>query len=278
MNDPFESALRTGLSDAARDWAPLESPAAIGDRLLRRIRRRRAQKAGAAAGLVAAGLAAVLLVGQVVAEPQVVHQVASPTTSAPGGPGSEKPVVTGPATTNGPATTTTTTATTATTATTLGGRGPRPEVGPRWTPPPPPVTVPVTLPPTTRPPVTAPVTTQPPPNTTLPPPTTTTVTTAPPPQVFTITAQDFGKTINVRAGDEIVVDLTPCPGGSWGAVNVNAPSVLVRQSPPATVPPPGTALADYQAAIAGRARITSRQHSTCAATPSLAFAVTIVVS
>jgi hypothetical protein len=37
-------------------------------------------------------------------------------------------------------------------------------------------------------------------------------------------------------------------------------------------------LAEYRAATAGQSRITARQHSTCAATPTVAFAVTIVVT
>jgi hypothetical protein len=273
MSDAFEAALRAGLRDAARDWAPSESPTVVGERVLRRIRWRRRRRAVALAGTVVAGLAAVLLVGQVVAAPQVVHQVASPTTSLPDHPGAVAPaggsnrtclpacpLPTGLALGPGAPAATTTPITMATR-------------GPATTLPRPPVSAPITEPISTEPSVTLPVTTVPP--TTVPVPTTT-VTTQPPPQVYTITVADRGTTLHVHAGDEVVIDLLPCPGGAWTGLSVSDPSVLVRETPPATVPP-GVALASFKAATTGQAQVTARQASVCAATPMAAFAVMVVV-
>jgi hypothetical protein len=96
--------------------------------------------------------------------------------------------------------------------------------------------------------------------------------------VFTITAGDMGKTVDIRPGDDVLVDLVPCPGGSWGTTGVTDATVLLRTVPPASIPPPGTTIAEYQGAVAGLAKITARQRSTCLATPTAAFAVTIVVT
>jgi hypothetical protein len=281
MTEPIEATLRSGLCDAAMDWAPSESPAIVGHRVLRRIRRRRRRQAAAVAGVIAAGLATVMLVGQVVAAPQVLHQVASPrqTTSIPVRRGSTAPVEIAPnlpcppacSSVPGPQSVAPTT-----TVTRVRRQSPHhPGIGPRPSVALPRVTVPTTqLPVTTEPPTTLAVTTVP---TTLPLPTTT-VTTQPPPQTYTITAADRGKTLDIHAGDEVVVNLLPCPGGAWSAVAVSDPTVLVRQMPPSTILPPGAALASFLAATTGQAQVTAQQRSVCAATPTAAFAVTIIVN
>jgi hypothetical protein len=279
MSDAFETALRTGLRDAARDWVPSESTAVVEERVVRRIRRRRRRRTLAVAGTVAAGLVAVLLVGQVVAAPQVVHQVASPrqTTSMPDRPAAIEPIVGAdhacqPAC---PPSTGQQLGLSTTTATTRPVRSHRAELAPATTIAPHLVTVPSTRPPVSiGPTVTLPVTTLP--STTVPEPTTT-VTTQPPPQVYTITVADRGTTVDVHAGDEVVIDLLPCPGGAWSGLAVSDPTVLVRQAPPATVPA-GVAMASFEAATTGQTQVTARQRSTCAATPTVGFAVTIVVS
>lgn len=281
--DAFDTALRSGLCDAAQEWTPSAHPVAIGERIVRRIHQRRRRQAATLAGFAAAGLAAILLVGQVVAEPQVLNQVASGTTTSmigqPGTDGGTASTATGPKAaceTDCPTVTTGSqpgAVTTASTTSPVGGQqghGFHPTTLPSTE-----VSLPVSVPTTSQPVVTVPATTVPP-STTEPPPTT--VTSLPPPTVYVVTAADMGKTINVNAGDDIEVDLSPCPGGSWGAVSVSNSAVLVRQAPPASVPPPGTAIADFQAASSGQSKITARQHSTCAATPSAAFTVTIVVA
>jgi hypothetical protein len=280
MADDLDRELRDILRAEASQWYPA-SPLDETRRLLPEwIARRRRQQA--VTGITAV-LAALLMVALIAAAPRHArppkgdlawplprHLTSRPPTSLrPGGADGCQATCALPAPSRTASSGTATSAALGPTVTRPASEPSDPALGsgptepgitepPTWPPPrgtvPPGSTVPTTVVSTTEPPTTTP-----------PPPVT----------VYTFTVADLGRTVQVKAGDRIILDLVECPGTDWTKPVASSAAVLSRLSASVDLTS-GTASAMFAATGGGQSELTARvRRAPCLTMP--AFVLTIVV-